>query len=57
MDFVCELLSQWKIVTQNFLLWEQLDFKDYDMNNEEKNILLQSMKKIMKDNIKWFISA
>lgn len=55
MDYMCEVLSQWKIITQNYLLWSTTDFSGQNIQNSEKEMLLQSMKRIMKDNIKWFI--
>ncbi len=55
MDFICEVLAQWKIITQNYLLWEKFDFSSYGIMHVEKEKLLQAMKNSMIKNRKWFI--
>lgn len=56
MDFACEVLAQWKIITQNYFLWQQPQNEHTTkLNINEKEHLLESVKKIMQDNIKWFI--
>lgn len=55
MDFVCEVLAQWKIITQNYFLWISFDFSNHDINFTERDMLIDSMKHIMIENIKWFI--
>ena len=54
MDYICEVLAQWKIITQNYLLWELFDFSSHGITHLERAQLLQSMKKVMIKNYKWF---
>lgn len=55
MNYICEVLDQWKIVTENYFLWSKYDFKIYNISNLERDNLLCSMKKILIQNQKWFI--
>lgn len=55
MDYVCEVLAQWKIITQNYFLWGRTDLSIVGISTIDKELLLQSMKKIMIKNWKWFI--
>lgn len=55
MDYMCEVLVQWKIITQNYFLWESIEFSEYNIHDTERDLLLQSMKKIMLEKRKWFI--
>ena len=55
MDYTCEVLAQWKIISQNYFLWRKNDFLSSDICNSDKENLLESMRKILKENIKWFI--
>lgn len=57
MDYTCEVLAQWKIITQNYFLWQQTDFSKYGIQIKDRDYLLQALKEIMSKNIKWFIKT
>ena len=54
-DYTCEVLSQWKIITQNYFLWRVTDFSELGISSTEKEELLISIKSVLQKNIKWFI--
>ena len=55
MEYTCEVLAQWKIISQNYFLWKENDYLFVNIQNIDKENLLMSMKKILKENLKWFI--
>lgn len=55
MDYTCEILTQWKIITQNYFLWLNIDLIDFKIGKDEKKDLLFSIRQIMLRNKKWFI--
>lgn len=57
MDYVCEVLAQWKVVTQNYFLWSSYDFSNHGINFIERDALIDSMKNIMIENKKRFIKG
>lgn len=55
MDFICELLTHWKVIVQNYFLWTRYDFSQYDLSFLDRDSLLKSIKEILIRNEKWFI--
>ena len=55
MDFICEVLVQWKIISQNYFLWKERGFSSLGIKDDEKESLLNSMKTILIENVKWFM--
>ena len=54
-DFTIEVLTQWKIITQNYFIWFSKDFSENGIAASDKENLLNSIRKILTDNKKWFI--
>ncbi len=53
MDFSCMIQSNWKIVTLNYIAWQNHDYTQ-EISEEEKQKLLNEIKKILIRNKKWF---
>lgn len=57
MDYICEVLAQWKIISQNYFIWEKTDFSVVGIGEADRELLLQSMRKLLIKNWKWFIET
>lgn len=55
MDFSCMIQARWKLVTLNYIAWRNYDFSNI-IDVIEKDRLLDSIKKILVENKKWFFT-
>lgn len=56
-DFVGEILAQWRIIHMNYLLWKNTDFSDYKIDTKSKEVLLEQIREILTRNHKWFLNV
>lgn len=54
-EYISHILSEWKTITLNYLLWKSLDFFSYGISDSKKHLLIQSIKTILIEYKKWFI--